>query len=91
MIFKRFKYRKLIRRFIELDNERKILEDNGCMKRSCSTCVLLTRINEHISTCPHEKCGDEMWQIYKMLFPKESPYEHTWKQKVERVRKISTT
>lgn len=89
MIFRIFKHRKLIKRFVELDDKRKALEDDGCMKKPCSMCSLLTRIDEHRSTCPHEKYGDEMYQIYKKLFPKESPYEYTWNQKMSRVRKMS--
>lgn len=90
MILFKWKRRKLIKRFIELDKKQKAMEDDGCMKRGCSICFLLERIDEHRSTCPHEEYGDEMWQIYEKLFPKESSYEYTWKQKVERVRKLKT-
>lgn len=86
-----WKRRKLIKRFIELDEKRKALEDNGCMKRACSICYLLERIDEHISTCPYERYGDEMQQIYRKLFPKESPYKGAWEQKVERVRELKTS
>lgn len=91
IIFSRRKKRKLIKRFIELDEKCKALEADGCMKRNCSMCYLLTRIDEYHSTCMHKQCGDEMWDIYKKLFPNESPYEYAWSQKVNRVRKMSTS
>ena len=87
-LFKIWKSRKLIKRFIELDEKQKAMEEGGCLKRACSLCSLLESIDEHRSTCPHEEYGNEMQQIYRELFPKESPYEYTWKQKVERVREL---